>query len=138
MMKIMNITFDIYNVLAGLFLGFIICFIITDRCIRIKEGFSAIDLNMRHSNGDNKSSLLGLTNMKNGLGGSGAGVNNHTAADPVKQLEQGNMFMFNGTKFSKNCCPSPYGSSTGCACMSKSQNNFLNQRGGNRTQVSVY
>ena len=41
--------------------------------------------------------------------------------------------VFENTKFSPECCPSNYSSSTGCACMTPEQMKFLGQRGGNRT-----
>ena len=45
------------------------------------------------------------------------------------------MFMFADNKFKPECCPSTYTSSTGCACISQEQVNYINQRGGNRTMA---
>ena len=42
------------------------------------------------------------------------------------------------TKFTPECCPSTYSSSTGCACLNPQQINYLNQRGGNRTCSSIF
>jgi len=39
---------------------------------------------------------------------------------------------FQNTKFSPDCCPSNYSSSSGCACITPEQMKFLNHRGGNR------
>lgn len=44
-----------------------------------------------------------------------------------------NMYYFANNQFKPECCPSTYSSSTGCACLSQAQLDFLNQRGGNRT-----
>jgi hypothetical protein len=50
-------------------------------------------------------------------------------------LPEGQMFMFSDTKFTPECCPSTYSSSTGCACISKEQVTYINERGGNRTMA---
>ncbi len=47
-------------------------------------------------------------------------------------LPEGELFLFAQNKFSPECCPSTYTSSTGCACMSQDQYNFLVTRGNNR------
>ena len=51
---------------------------------------------------------------------------------------QGTLFYFRENKFAPECCPSTYSSSTGCACMSPEQLNYINKRGGNRTCASEY
>ena len=43
------------------------------------------------------------------------------------------MHFFSKNKFEPECCPSSYSSSTGCACVTPEQLNFLNTRGGNRS-----
>lgn len=50
-------------------------------------------------------------------------------------LPEGQMLMFNDNKFKPECCPSTYSSSTGCACITQEQVNYINQRGGNRTMA---
>ena len=51
---------------------------------------------------------------------------------------QGTMDFFRDNAFKPECCPATYSSSTGCACTSVSQLNYLNQRGGNRTLASEF
>lgn len=51
---------------------------------------------------------------------------------------QGTLNFFKDNAFKPECCPSTYTSSTGCACTSVSQLNYLNQRGGNRTLASEF
>ena len=46
-------------------------------------------------------------------------------------LPEGQLDMFADTKFSPECCPNAYSSSTGCACMTVDQYNYLRDRGGN-------
>jgi hypothetical protein len=56
-----------------------------------------------------------------------------TIDSEIKRLD-----VFENTKFSPECCPSNYTSSTGCACMTPEQMKFLGQRGGNRTLNTEY
>lgn len=46
--------------------------------------------------------------------------------------------IFNDTPFKPSCCPNTYSNSTGCACMSLQQYNYLNDRGGNNIPYSEY
>jgi hypothetical protein len=48
-------------------------------------------------------------------------------------LPEGELFFFADNKFKPECCPSTYSDSTGCACLSQAQVDYVNQRGGNRT-----
>ena len=43
------------------------------------------------------------------------------------------LFFFTETAAKPECCPSTYSNSAGCLCASPEQNNFLNQRGENRS-----
>lgn len=49
-------------------------------------------------------------------------------SQPVPFAKNG-MLMFKDTKFSPDCCPNAYSTSTGCACMTETQNNYLRARG---------
>jgi len=53
-------------------------------------------------------------------------------------LPDGELFFFQNNQFKPECCPNPYSSSTGCACMSAEQIKYLNTRGGNRTSDSEF
>ena len=48
-------------------------------------------------------------------------------------LPEGQLYMFADTEFKPECCPSTYTSSTGCACITQEQINYINERGGNCT-----
>jgi hypothetical protein len=52
---------------------------------------------------------------------------------PQIPLPEGQLFYFKDTKFNPSCCPSTYTNSTGCACMSKKQLQYLTMRGGNNS-----
>tara|TARA_B100000927_G_C16463764_1_gene468903 strand:- start:241 stop:642 length:402 start_codon:yes stop_codon:yes gene_type:complete len=49
------------------------------------------------------------------------------------QVPPEELHFFANNEFNPDCCPSSYTSSTGCACMTPEQLNYLNNRGGNRT-----
>uniref|UniRef100_A0A6C0IV97 Uncharacterized protein n=1 Tax=viral metagenome TaxID=1070528 RepID=A0A6C0IV97_9ZZZZ len=53
-------------------------------------------------------------------------------------LPEGELDMFATTDFKPECCPNTYTSSTGCACMTVEQSNFLRSRGSNNVPYSEY
>lgn len=53
-------------------------------------------------------------------------------------LPEGELLMFANTNFKPECCPNTYSNSTGCACMTTGQYNYLVTRGGNNVPYSEY
>jgi hypothetical protein len=53
-------------------------------------------------------------------------------------LPKDELDMFATTEFKPECCPNAYSSSTGCACMTVDQYNYLRDRGGNNVPYSEY
>jgi hypothetical protein len=53
-------------------------------------------------------------------------------------LPKSEMLMFATTEFKPECCPNTYSNSTGCACMTVDQYNYLIDRGGNNVPYSEY
>jgi hypothetical protein len=53
-------------------------------------------------------------------------------------LPEGEMLMFANTPFKPECCPSTYSNSSGCACMTGKQYNYLIQRGSNNVPYSDF
>ena len=53
-------------------------------------------------------------------------------------LPKGEMLMFANTPFKPECCPTAYSTSTGCACLTSDQYNYLITRGGNNVPYSEY
>jgi len=53
-------------------------------------------------------------------------------------LPEGQLDMFATTSFKPECCPNAYSNSTGCACMTVPQYNYLMDRGGNNVPYSEY
>ena len=46
---------------------------------------------------------------------------------------QSDLFFLANNKFSPECCPFTFSNSKGCACMTTEQKDYLNRRGGNRS-----
>ena len=53
-------------------------------------------------------------------------------------LPEGEMLMFANTPFKPECCPNTYSNSSGCACMTGKQYNYLITRGSNNVPYSEY
>lgn len=53
-------------------------------------------------------------------------------------LPEGQLNMFATTPFKPECCPNAYSNSSGCACMTVDQYNYLITRGGNNVPYSEY
>jgi len=67
------------------------------------------------------------------------GVKQFLAREPQPvPLPEGELLMFANTPFKPECCPNTYSNSTGCACMTGEQYNFLVLRGGNNVPYSEF
>ena len=67
------------------------------------------------------------------------GVKDFLAREPQQiPLPEGEMLMFANTPFKPECCPNTYSNSSGCACMTGSQFNWLKMRSGNNVPYSEY
>ena len=53
-------------------------------------------------------------------------------------LQEGELDIFATTPFKPECCPNFYSNSTGCACMTTDQYNYMQTRGGNNVPYSEY
>lgn len=53
-------------------------------------------------------------------------------------LPEGELDIFSTTSFKPECCPNFYSNSTGCACMTTDQYNYVKIRGGNNVPYSEY
>jgi hypothetical protein len=53
-------------------------------------------------------------------------------------LPEGELDMFANTPFKPECCPNEYSNSSGCACMTVQQYNYVIERGGNNVPYSEY
>jgi hypothetical protein len=53
-------------------------------------------------------------------------------------LPENELDIFATTAFKPECCPNAYSNSTGCACMTMDQYNYMKSRGGNNVPYSEY
>jgi hypothetical protein len=68
-----------------------------------------------------------------------AGVKQFLAREPQPvPLPEGEMLLFANTPFKPECCPNTFSTSSGCACMTGQQYNYLILRGGNNVPYSEY
>jgi hypothetical protein len=68
-----------------------------------------------------------------------AGVKQFLSREPQPvPLPDGELLMFANTPFKPECCPNTYSNSSGCACMTGDQYNYLVLRGGNNVPYSSY
>jgi hypothetical protein len=68
-----------------------------------------------------------------------AGVKQFLSREPQPvPLPDGELLMFANTPFKPECCPNTYSNSSGCACMTGDQYNYLVLRGGNNVPYSQY
>jgi hypothetical protein len=68
-----------------------------------------------------------------------AAVKKFLAREPQPvPLPEGEMLLFANTPFKPECCPNTYSTSTGCACMTGKQYNYLITRGSNNVPYSEY
>lgn len=135
--KLLGVPVRVDVALAAVALGFIICWLLVCDCAKLKEGMAPINYQMGK---DVPSSWINWADQTQGPVPPSADtiLAGNVAPNPMQQLEQGQLFMFAENKFSGDCCPSIYSSSDGCACISPGQMNFLNERGGNRTQATIF
>jgi hypothetical protein len=78
-----------------------------------------------------------LTYTKGTTGGKGVQNILNRPKQPIP-LPEGELSMFANTPFKPECCPNAYSNSTGCACMTVDQYNYLIDRGGNNVPYSEY
>jgi hypothetical protein len=99
-----------------------------------KEGFTNLNNNDLHI--DDSYTMGWVKTAKRYASGMGNENKLNTYKDNVGTpvpLPEGELFFFADNKFKPECCPSTYSDSTGCACLSQPQVDYINQRGGNRT-----
>ena len=118
-----------------------------DVCLNVAEGFTGANTNYGESskfsltmgNSVDTSSWFtpNLTYSKGTSGGKGVQNILNRQQQPVP-LPEGELLMFANTPFKPECCPNAYSNSTGCACMTVDQYNYLINRGGNNVPYSEY
>jgi hypothetical protein len=110
----------------------------------LKEGFTGANINYGESSMYNEPAINtsswftpNLTYSKGKPVSQGVQNILNRPKQPVP-LPNGEMLMFKNTQFSPSCCPNTYSNSSGCACMTVDQYNYLIDRGGNNVPYSEY
>lgn len=104
------------------------------------EGFGDFS---EYKKGENNTDVTGswmskATKYSSDLGYQPTNCKSNAYVGTAVPLPDGELFFFQNNQFKPECCPGPYSSSTGCACMSSEQIRYLNTRGGNRTSDSEF
>lgn len=115
--------------------------------IQAKEGFAGANTNYGQSSPYdlNSSSMINTSSWSapdmDVIPGKplSPGVKQFLAREPQPvPLPEGELSMFATTPFKPECCPNTYSNSSGCACMTGQQYNYLVTRGGNNVPYSEY
>ena len=112
-----------------------------------KEGFTGANTNYGESSSfsltsnpkinTNSWSLPDMTVTPNQPLSSGVKAILNRDPQPIP-LPEGELSIFANTPFKPECCPNTYSNSSGCACMTTGQYNYLVTRGGNNVPYSEY
>lgn len=134
--KLLGLTFRLEIVAICLLIGILIGTSLLCSCkkVSIKEGLETLGANVDYVMGnDIASSWVNKVNSVDG----GSYQNPWNKYNDIKgtpvPLKDGQLNFFADNKFDSSCCPSTYSDSMGCACMSREQVDYLNERGGNRS-----
>jgi len=112
-----------------------------------KEGFTPANINYGESSTYNLSGDVAINtsswdtpNMTVEAGKKmSAAVKKFLSREPQPvPLPEDEMLLFANTPFKPECCPNTYSNSSGCACMTGEQYNYLILRGGNNVPYSQY
>ena len=143
---IFNMTLRLEHIfIIGVALMFLYgCTLYSCKKVTFEEGFQMLGASLNYDAG---SGIPQAWNKNNVVDGVWNPENNQPKSEGKSFLVKPDNMMsfFNETTFSPECCPSAYTSSgglntagesgSGCACMSKEQNNYLNTRGGNKANT---
>ena len=123
-------------ILGSLISGFAICS--CSRVSSVKEGFKALGADIGWRTGEGVIGNSWDVPSKETTTKLFQSLDNVKAGDVPLPDDQ--LFLFYGNKFDPKCClqSQNYSSSQGCACISREQMEYLNQRGGNRTYPTSF
>jgi len=133
-MKILGIRFRLEIVIASILVGILAGCHLFCACTHtetakkvVKEGLTNIKYNMSDGVKDSWGESRKVGDSKQQL---------NTHSGPKLPLSPGRLFFYADTDFKPECCVPAYSgasSSTGCACITEKQVNYINMRGGNNT-----
>ncbi|MGI9554459.1 MAG: hypothetical protein ACR2M6_00690 [Vampirovibrionia bacterium] len=130
--------FNIVNAIIFVVVGFLVAVLTACSCskVSVKEAMTNL-ANAAPLDHDNNKDLMGSWMSKAfdyaGNMGNKTNLEKHAEYKGTPVPLENTLFFFEDNKFKPECCPSTYSTSTGCACTSEEQMEYLNERGGNRT-----
>ena len=139
-----DITIGTYKVYGNHILIFIVLWVImfgTTVCgcsrVGLLEGFSEIAEYADYKLGN--TAAVDVSKWKQSDLSTKAGTDSILNRPPQPiPLPDGQMDIFATTEFKPECCPNAYSTSSGCACMTMNQFNYIKERGGNNFPRSEY
>ena len=128
--KIMGMTSSVELIILSLVLGAIVGCHVLCSCAKcnIKEGMHAL--------GNAALDWKMGTGVESSWENKGEPKGRATDTNTSLPLPKGEMSFFANNKFDPTCCVAPksgYSNSMGCACLTKEQQTYIEQHGGNRT-----
>jgi len=105
---------------------------------KVKEGFDNMGAAINYKMGQGVYGSWETRKQKKGPSIPWRKQHHETYKGTKVPLPEGQMFFFANNEFKPECCGSSVSSSSGCACVTKSQIEYVNQRGGNRTLCGGY
>lgn len=140
--KVFGHKICIYNAIACLVVGLLLGSHVFCSCCKfdnvkvalgLKENFQNLAAPVNYRMGDGVYGSWETRPQKKGPSLSYRKQHHETYKGTPVPLPEGQMAMFANNQFKPECCGSSVSSSSGCACITKSQIEYINQRGGNRT-----
>ena len=138
-LKILGMSCRLEIIIISLIVGAILGCHLLCSCSRIgiQEGMAVMGASVDYIMGED--TVNSWTNKANKYAAN-MGYNNASSKYSQNKgthvpLPEGQLYMFADNEFKPECCPSTYSSSSGCACISEEQVNYINERGGNRTMA---
>ena len=101
---------------------------------RKREGFQNMGAPVKYRMGDGVYGSWETRKQKQGPSIKWRSQQHDTYKGTPVPLKEGQMFMWADNEFKPECCGSSVSSSSGCACVTEAQMDYINQRGGNRTK----
>lgn len=118
-------------ILLGMIIGgFVLCSCAKITLQQVKEGFDEMGSERSYNMSSGVQGSYGNRHLQN------ITQNITSNNGPALPLKNGEMFFFAKNKFSPECCLPPFSSvssADGCACVTKEQVEYINSRGGNRS-----
>ena len=141
--KVLGIKVRIEVVVACLLIGMFIGGHVFCSCAKIdnvkvgikkkKEGFQSLGAPVNYKMGNGVIGSWETRKQQKGPSLAWRKQHHETYKGTAVPLPEGQMFMWADNEFKPECCGSSVSSSSGCACVTKAQIEYINQRGGNRT-----